>query len=947
MFFLTMKHPFRCILPFIFLFSFVSIALSSNPLVINIPKETFKGDNKNWAIDQDERGYIYVANNSGLLQFDGVSWKSFTLPQSTIVRSLYVKDNRQIYTGSFEDFGVWTRSCDGSLSYQSLLSETDRKEQHNNDFWRILEFDNKIYFQSFSSIFIYDGVNSTPVSSSQGFLFLSKVGNELYVQTMNGGLNRIVGQVLEKLEGSDFLSNTDVRIILPYPKGLLIGTSTQGFFSYVNGDFKVLDSGFKTVARANPNVGILGKNGNYYIGTISDGLFQLNSKGDILEHISTEFDLKSNTILSLYQDQMNDVWLGLDGGISLVRDLPDFDVFTNINSGLGAIYDAVLWKGFLYLATNHQVYAIAIKDLEKPQVKRGWIPLEGTEGQSWSFKETDGRLLVLNNSGVYEIHSNFRVTRFTDLEVGVYDMLPINIDGQELLLYGTYFRVWKSNLDGLQLEALEDLKEPISLIEMDHINNLWLEHPQKGVFRCRFNRDLSGFESINHYGGSKGLPYRLRLFKVGGRVELYGDGQFFSYYEQTDSISSNKILDDALQAFDISKVIPIKDSYFFGLSHKSVTKFYYDGYHVKIISNLELSPFLLPITEYENISILNDSTQLVCLDNGFGIYRDSLRGKEYGDSLKSILPKPMIESMIARNSNHPERKVSCINLSEPISIAHTLNSVNWVVTIPNQFNKNLKLNYRLKGLSDSWVILENSNEIHYDRLPPGEYQLELKTVGILGDESAINSLPFHINKPFYITPTAIVLYILIIGCMGYLIWRLILIRYRNMHLRKIRQREVLRLRSKAENLESEVESKNAELMTMTSFIVSKNEVITKLRSLAYDFQTKNNLKSLAPLIQRMDALISQSVNPEDDWKMFLMKFEAKNANFFTKLMESYPDLTSSDLRLCACLKLNMDTKEIASLMDASIRSIENRRYRLRKKMGLSAEQNLNEFLILV
>lgn len=145
MFFLTMKHPFRCILPFIFLFSFVSIALSSNPLVINIPKETFKGDNKNWAIDQDERGYIYVANNSGLLQFDGVSWKSFTLPQSTIVRSLYVKDNRQIYTGSFEDFGVWTRSCDGSLSYQSLLSETDRKEQHNNDFWRILEFDNKIY----------------------------------------------------------------------------------------------------------------------------------------------------------------------------------------------------------------------------------------------------------------------------------------------------------------------------------------------------------------------------------------------------------------------------------------------------------------------------------------------------------------------------------------------------------------------------------------------------------------------------------------------------------------------------------------------------------------------------------------------------------------------------------------------------------------------------------
>ena len=919
--------------------------MAKKPLVINIPRETFKGDSKNWDINQDNRGYIYVANNSGLLQFDGMTWKSFSLPQSTVLRSLYVKNHHQIYTGSFEDFGVWTRCCDGNLNYQSLLSDKYREDQHNNDYWRIFEVGENIYFQSFSSIFVYNGVEATPLQSEQGFLFLSKVGDELYVQTMNGGLNRIEGRNLHFIAGSEFLQKTDVRIILPYPNGLLIGTSTQGFYSYVNGEFNSLGKGFTTVAKANPNVGILGANGNYYIGTISNGLYQLNDQGELLEHISAEFDLKSNTILSLYQDQMNDLWLGLDGGISLIRDLPNLDVFTNIYNDLGAVYDAALWRGKLYLATNHQVYTIELDHLDKSIARQKWIPVEGTEGQSWSFKEIDGRLLVMHNSGVFEILSNNTTKRFSDLKVGVYDILPVDIDGNDFLLYGTYFRVWKSNLDGSRLEAIEDLKEPISLIELDHLNNLWLEHPQKGVFRCRFNHDQSSFESIQHYGGNDSLPYRLRLFKIGGRVELYGGGHFFSYHEQTDSVAPNKLLNDALQNFEIVKVVPIRDSYFFGLSNKSITKFYYDGYQIKILSNIELAPFLLPVSEYENIAILNDSTQLVCLDNGFGVYHNTKKVDSSQAQPGRVLPVPLIESMVTRDLNDIDDFVTCVDLLAPISISYSQNSIKWVVTIPNQFNKSYKLSYRLKGINDRWKMLEQTNQLTFDRLPAGDYILELKTIDILGNESELNTLVFEINKPYYATPFAILVYILLLALLSYIIWRLVLVRYRNIHLRKVRQREVIRLRSKAADLEDEVESKNAELMTMTSFIVTKNEVITRLKDLATDYYAKTNVKSLQPLIQQMEALISQSVNPEDDWKMFLMKFEAKNANFFTKLMDLYPELTNTDLRLCACLKLNMDTKEIASLMNATVRSIENRRYRLRKKMGLSAEQNLNEFLI--
>ncbi|WP_418972092.1 helix-turn-helix transcriptional regulator, partial [Alistipes communis] len=78
---------------------------------------------------------------------------------------------------------------------------------------------------------------------------------------------------------------------------------------------------------------------------------------------------------------------------------------------------------------------------------------------------------------------------------------------------------------------------------------------------------------------------------------------------------------------------------------------------------------------------------------------------------------------------------------------------------------------------------------------------------------------------------------------------------------------------------------------------------------------------------------------------FLIKFEQKHSSYFRIMKERFPDLTTSDLRLSACLKMNLCTKEIASLMSLSVRAVENGRYRLRKKLGLTSAQNLNEFLL--
>lgn len=112
-----------------------------------------------------------------------------------------------------------------------------------------------------------------------------------------------------------------------------------------------------------------------------------------------------------------------------------------------------------------------------------------------------------------------------------------------------------------------------------------------------------------------------------------------------------------------------------------------------------------------------------------------------------------------------------------------------------------------------------------------------------------------------------------------------------------------------------------------------------------DFYKEHSNKMFVPLYHKINMLLNNNLDTEEDWKTFLIKFEEKHTGFFKRLKEKYPQLTTTDMKLCACLKLNLGTKEIAALMNISARSVENSRYRLRKKLELSGSENLSDFLM--
>src|SRR5674476_1407001 len=134
---------------------FASAFENENPVVKNFSKSDYSADNQNWSIAEDAEGIIYFANNKGLLEFDGISWKLYPSPNGNIIRCVAVDKNNRIYTSGYRELGYWERNKAGSLKYVSLTPLADKYFIPNVEFWNIIPVGNKVYFHSFMQILVW------------------------------------------------------------------------------------------------------------------------------------------------------------------------------------------------------------------------------------------------------------------------------------------------------------------------------------------------------------------------------------------------------------------------------------------------------------------------------------------------------------------------------------------------------------------------------------------------------------------------------------------------------------------------------------------------------------------------------------------------------------------------------------------------------------------------
>ena len=127
--------------------------------------------------------------------------------------------------------------------------------------------------------------------------------------------------------------------------------------------------------------------------------------------------------------------------------------------------------------------------------------------------------------------------------------------------------------------------------------------------------------------------------------------------------------------------------------------------------------------------------------------------------------------------------------------------------------------------------------------------------------------------------------------------------YRRRYLRRLRLQEIVALRRANRELTRQIETRDAEIVAQSSTLIGRNEIILRLRDMVNEFQQKQGSRTTAPLWQKVNAYVSSKLDTESDWTLFLIKFEQKHSSYFRIMKERFPDLTTSDLRLSACLKM--------------------------------------------
>lgn len=282
-----------------------------------------------------------------------------------------------------------------------------------------------------------------------------------------------------------------------------------------------------------------------------------------------------------------------------------------------------------------------------------------------------------------------------------------------------------------------------------------------------------------------------------------------------------------------------------------------------------------------------------------------------------------------------------------ITLPHNFQEVNLSIgtTI---FTPSHQICYRIEGVTSGWSEWQKSGKISFFQLPSGEYDLRVRKYVAKGIYPEL-MLHIDVRPPWYKTFYAYAIYLIVIlfilrsGIRIYL-----------RHLRKEeevrkaqRQREEERKEAQMKNemLEAELRNKDTELMMQTTALVKRNQAV---QTILEEFEKqKETLGDRYPnkLYTKLHALMEETMENKADWVLFESYFNSAHHNFLDRLRQQYSDLTTGDLRICCLLRMNLSTKEIASLMNVSVRAIELRRYRLRKRLGLEGETNLVDFLM--
>jgi len=905
------------------------------PPILKFQPQDYQSENQNWAITQNQNKFIYVANNKGLLEYNGAEWKLYPSPNNTIIRSLLSVEDR-IYSGAYMEFGFWELQNTGLLKYTSLSDKIREKLIEDENIWNIKKFDKWIIFQSFDRLYFYNTKNDELnfLTDIKNYYRIFNVNNAIYIFKSNGNLYQLENGA-EKLI-AEFPKELEVKILLNIFKRndeLILLTRKHGFFKVRDNKIKKWKIPFSnSINNLQVFCGIELKDNTFLLGTISNGIIHLSSNGEKINQIDQSKGLGNNTVLSLFEDIEGNVWSALDNGINCLNMQSFIKEYNDDKGSFGTTYCSEIHDGKIYLGTNQGLF---YKDIDKNEAPKF---VEGTKGQVWSLFKFEGDLLCGHTSGTFLIKEDTS-TKISQIN-GAWNFKKIpNLQNQ--ILQGHYSGMSileRSNGIWKLKNKIEGFKNSARFFEFDveSENKIWVNHEYKGVYQLSLSKDFLRFEDVN-------LLSDIERGKGSGLVK-HQNKILYSYKEGVFSLERNQLKKEN----NLSKLFT-NTNYISGklISDQKNRLWSFNENTISYAENgpipNEISVKYIPIKNYlrkttvsfENITNLFDNTYILGKTNGY-LLLDLDRKKNFSHTI-------FLNKIKIKNNDSLQ-----INLNEKGDFRYNQSSLVFNFSTPT-FNKYELANYQYKINDNDWQNLNGRHQLILENLGYGNYILSFRS--LIGNQFSENvvSYEFRINPPFYLSNYLIFLYVLLTVLAGFFIHKLYKRYYKKQHqkimndnlqrleLQKIQaDQQVTKLNN--EKLSQEIEGKNRELAISTMSIIKRNEF---LRSIKKELKNNDQINKDNPVFK----LIEKNLNNTKDWNFFKDAFNNADKDFLKRAKQLHPDLTHNNLKFCAYLRLNLTSKEIAPLLNISVKSVEIRRYRLRKKLNLQHETNLTDYIL--
>lgn len=919
--------------------------------ITNYARHSYKAASQNWMIMQCGNGWMYFANNKGLLEFDGTNWEVYPINNAK-VRAVKMSDDGRIYVGGLQQFGYFTPDSLGRLKYVCLSDTIDKKVVGN--IWNIHIAKDRVYFQSDYAVFYLEKGRIHRVLCNRSIVCSALVDDRLYVA--GEGAYLLDGNEFTLLPNTSMIDNAARRVVsmVPYRDKLLFVCSEGGILSYENGVLVPFRTAADDFLKRNRLFCTGIKGSLLALGTVQNGLMLLNLDTGETEHISTHNGLQNKTILSVFFDREENLWLGLDNGIDCVH--LHSSTFQN-SEPIGSGYASCLYQDKLYLGTNQGVFMADYPVMLTKEQKL--TPVEGVVGQIYSFTVYDDKLFcagaaslgVLDGGKLY--HVNVR---------GVWWVKPL--PNKDCLLVATYTGMYllkKENGRWVYDRKIKgrDFSSKSLYIEPE-TGALWTANKEGGVYRLLLSQECDSIVSEKGYN-SEELPLgnNVCFATVNDEMVVASREGLFRYDPLADRLERYGALEEELDgrtAYTYIMQDSLKNIWY--ATDGALKLLHYDSVrkkHYRSVNEVYLKDCL--IEDFEHVNVLAEDEAVIGMEEGFSIlHLMQGRAKKYPLDLqiRYVYLSGVKDSLIYGRSYLPNKR--------KIKIPYQHNSI-CIEYSANNYDKSLALfySYRLEGpVSEPWSQSTENTMKEYTTLPEGKYTFYVRT-SIDRSEPIMTSFSFEILPPWYRTWWSYLLYTcLALLLVAYICYRLVAVRKHLLMQKELelyQQKQEFKKESdlkdmkintlKEEKLQTELRYKSEELMRSTLNLVRKNEMLLEIKKEVLGIShsiSEENLVALRRKALRLLGQIETNIEHDNDLQAFQSTFDTVHHNFFQRLEEAYPDLNYKDKMLCAYIKMNLLSKEIAPLLNISLRGVEISRYRLRKKLNLVEGENLAEFL---